>query len=473
MDTMQRTGSADPGLVGARVLIVLSQILIAGDVAFMTIALTGLGTQTHATPATLQWILSAMLLTCGGFLILGGRLADLVGIRRMYLLGAVLFTVGMLPGLFSTSLIVIIAGRVVSGLGSAFLGPSAVALIVDRFEAGTPRDRAFSLFTIGQSVGFFGGTILGGLAVGTLGWRGMFAFDVVLGLANILIGLAALPHRRGAASLRGLDVPGAVTVTLGVGLLVYAMSSIGEYGFVDPHVLLGFVGAALMLLVFVLIERRTVQPLVDFSIFSHVNMTISVVIELVVNAFGLATFVPALLYVQHVAHLAPTSLGLMFIPALVVSLIVARIVPHLLRRFAGRTVASAAFIPYLFLLFPVLGHDVAIRNPHAAFVFAMICICSSITASTAAIITIFAEVTGGASPEQRGVISAVMLATGQIGAPLGLAIIASTLVVHTTAGGENFSLTFLSVVVLGSIFGLITLASFRRRPPMAVVGGHH
>jgi MFS family permease len=465
--------SADGNLRGVHALVVSSQALVGGDVALMTVSLSSIGHQLHAGPSLVQWVLSASLLTGGGFLILGGRLVDLLGIRRMFLAGAFLPMIGLLPGLLTNNMGIIIPGRALVGLGMAFLNPAAVGMIVKMFPLGTLRDRAFGLFTLGQSVGFFGGMMVGGIVVQIGGWHGAFAADFILTALNFALGLRYLPASQVTKSLHGLDVPGAIAATLGVGLLIYALSSVGTLGLGSPSVFGALAGAIVILIGFFVIERRAAQPLLSFGIFKEENISISMFLALLVNALSIVVLVCALLYIQRVGHFPPASVVLLFLPALAISLITTRLAPRALANFPSRSVTVFSLAAFGLVMVLVAGNSKAVTVPDIAFALALITVCGSSIGSVTATITIFAEATGSAPEDQRGIVSAVMLAICQLGAAVGVAISASTLAAHAPGASENFVLTYLFVageIVLGI---LLTLLFFRKHPPRGAVLGHH
>ncbi len=472
MDIVMPVEARTDGLAGIRVLIVLSQCLVGGDVALMTVSLVGIGLRLHILPSELQWILSASYLTFGGFLVLGGRLVDVNGARRMFVLGSGLFALGLIFGVVSNLLLLIIAGRVLVGLGGAMLCPATIGLIVDQFAVGSSRDKAFGLYSIGQGAGFFGGMVVGGLVLAAFGWHGTFALDFLLAAGNLLLGLAVIPRVRTAPVSGALNLPGAIAVTIGMGLTVYGLSSIGKSGIAAPQVWIGLVGGVLVLLCFVAIERRSSNPLLEFSVFRAENMTISFVLNMLINGISLATFVTSLLYVQRIGRLAPASMGLVFLPALIITIITARLVPVALRRFSSRAAAVMTFALYAVLLVPILANGYAVTSSAAAFVIALVIVVMSTIGVTTGVITMFAEATGNASPLHRGVVSAILLALAQIGAALGIACSASTLSMHAPGALENFRLTYFCIFVLAMIASALAASFFRYHLPRDLAARH-
>lgn len=456
-------------LAGVRILITLSQCLSGGDAAFMTISLAIIGRQLHVGPSVVQWLLSAELLTCGGFLVLGGRLVDLLGIRRMFLVGAILFTLGALPGLLSTDLALILPGRVLAGLGIACVNPAILGLIVETFPKGVGRDRAFGLFSLGQNIGFFGGIMLGGMVVTLAGWHGAFGMDLILGSASMALGTTCLSPGGARQSLKGLDVPGAVTATLGVGLLIFALSSFGS-GLVT--VTWALLGAALLLSVFAVLERRTARPLLPLLVFRAPNIGASAALILLINALAIATMVSSLFYAQQLGHLPPASAAFLFVPALVVATMAARLVPRALARFAPRSVVLAGLAAYMAVLVLALVNGETLNAPRLAFAMALVGICLSSFGSVAGIITVYAEATASAPMADRGVVSAMLLAVAQIGGAVGVAVSAATLAAHPAGVTENFALTFVTIAAAASLGGAVTVVFFKATQPRLAARAH-
>lgn len=452
----------------AGLLIILAQMLVGGDVALMTIFLVGAGPVLHAGPSQLQWILSATMLTCGGFLILGGRLVDVFGVRRIFLLGATLVALGVLPGLLGAGLPVIVAGRVGVGLGVACLNPATVGFIAATYPAGLPRDKAFGLFSLGQSYGFFGGMILGGLLASLAGEQALFVADFFLATVCLLWGGKILVPSIARGGLRGLDLPGAVTVTAGLGLLVFAISTAGAPG---ARPVIPLLGAVVLLALFIVLERRAKTPLLDFRVFRLDNIAVSLVLLLTFNALSIAVLVSALLYAQRIGHLPPAGTLLLFLPSLAVSTIMARLVPLAVGRFLSRPVVVSGFAAYLLpALLPAAVTALALGRPGLGFAFALLVVCGSATGAICGIVTIFGAATGYAPEDQRGVISAILLAVSQIGAAIGVAVSGACLAAHAPGQGENFPLTFTVISSVALAGGLLALTRLRNQ---AVAVGHH
>jgi MFS family permease len=214
----------------------------------------------------LQWVFSAYSVMFGGFLLLGGRAADLFGRRRMFILGLGLYAVSSLLGGLAQSPLSIIAARAVQGLGGAVLFPATVSLINTLFEEGPKRNRALGLWSLAGSSGLTLGSIVGGILVGTLGWSSVFFVNVPIALAVALGALKAIPCDEPASKHEGFDLPGAMTSTAGVTVLVFTLVQAPEWGWISWPILCGMAAAIALLGLFILIESRCANPIMPLRL---------------------------------------------------------------------------------------------------------------------------------------------------------------------------------------------------------------
>jgi MFS family permease len=257
---------ADPGKLGlALAALAGAQLITALDFNIVYVALPEIGSQLGFSGQSRQWVFSAYSVLFGGFLLLGGRAADLYGRRRIFVAGLSLYAIASVIGGFATSAFAMIASRGMQGIGGALLFPSTVALINTLFEEGPARNRALGLWSLAGSSGLTLGSLVGGLLVSTLGWQWVFFVNLPIALLVGTMALVAIASDPPAARAGKLDLPGAVVSTTGVMLLVLSLVEASEWGWTAA--LTGAFAAALLLGAFVLIEARTSHPLMPLAMF--------------------------------------------------------------------------------------------------------------------------------------------------------------------------------------------------------------
>src|SRR5689334_11037733 len=251
----------------ALALLAMTQFVIVIDAAIVNVALPSIGVHLHFARDDLSWVVNAYTLTFGGFLLLGGRLADLLGRRRMFMIGLVLFSVASFAGGIAQSEGWLIAARAVQGLGAAVVSPAALSIITTTFAEGPERNRALGIWGAVAGAGGAAGVLLGGILTSGLSWRWVLFVNVPIGIAAAALAPRILAESRSDDGTQSFDIPGAITVTAGLALLVYAVVDAVNIGWGSTATILRLAGAGLLLVAFVAIELRTEQPLVPFSIF--------------------------------------------------------------------------------------------------------------------------------------------------------------------------------------------------------------
>ncbi len=241
----------------------MAQFMVVLDFTIVNVALPSIQRELHVAPTTLQWLVSAYAVAFGGFLLLGGRLADVYGRARFYRIGLVVFVAASISGGLAIEPSLLITSRVVQGIGAAMLAPAGLSLLVTSYPDDAARSRALGTYGAIVSAGFASGAVLGGLLVEAT-WRLVFFVNVPIAVALLVAGRRLLP-RDPAGSGRRLDVPGAVIVTAGVALLVLAVARAGDTLQATQPALLAAV-AAVLLAAFVIREKRTAEPLLDLAL---------------------------------------------------------------------------------------------------------------------------------------------------------------------------------------------------------------
>src|SRR3954451_10918039 len=296
------------------VLICLAQFMVVLDATIVNVALPHIQTSLGFTEASLQWVINAYTLVFGGFLLLGGRAGDLLGRKRLFLIGLVIFTAASLLNGLAANSAMLIGFRALQGLGAARISPAALSIISTTFAEGKERARALGVWAAIAIGGSAFGLVLGGWLTQSFSWRWIFFVNVPVGIAAFLLSLRFVPESRDEELHRTFDVAGAVTATGGVMAFVYAMISAATSGWGSPKVIVFFMLSVVLLGAFILIERRSAGPLVRLSIFRVRSLT-TANISMFFAASGIfAMFFFNTLYIQRVLGYEPLKAGLAFLP---------------------------------------------------------------------------------------------------------------------------------------------------------------
>jgi EmrB/QacA subfamily drug resistance transporter len=307
-----RAHGTNPWLV--LVLICFAQFMVVLDATVVNVALPSIQADLGLSEANLQWVVNAYTLVFGGFLLLGGRAGDILGRKRLFLFGLVVFTVAsLLNGLASTEGM-LIGGRALQGLGAAFISPAALAIISTTFSEGAERAKALGVWAAIAIGGSAFGLIVGGTLTELLSWPWIFFINLPIGIAVFVLSLRLIPESRDETAHRGFDVAGAVTATGGLMILVYAIVEAHQKGWTSVQTLGLFAVAIGLLVAFVAIEQRAAEPLVRLNIFRIRSLTAANVVMLLVASGIFAMFFFNSLYIQQVLGFGPLKAGLAFLP---------------------------------------------------------------------------------------------------------------------------------------------------------------
>jgi EmrB/QacA subfamily drug resistance transporter len=304
--------STNPWLI--LVLICFAQFMVVLDATVVNVALPSIQKDLGLSEANLQWIVNAYTLVFGGFLLLGGRAGDLLGRKRLFLFGLVVFTTASLLDGLSSSSGMLIGARGLQGLGAAFISPAALAIITTTFAEGAERAKALGVWAAIAIGGSAVGLIVGGALTQFISWPWIFFINVPVGIAVFLLSLRFVPESRDEAAHRSFDVAGAFTVTGGLMTLVYAIVEAQEKGWTSAQTIGTFVLSAVLLVSFVVIELRAKAPLVRLSIFRTRSLTAANITMFLVGAGLFAMFFFNSLYLQRVLGYGPLDAGLAFLP---------------------------------------------------------------------------------------------------------------------------------------------------------------
>src|SRR2546425_7264612 len=333
--TTDRNTNPMPRNLGlALAVIAAAQLMVVLDATIVNIALPSIQRALQFSATGLEWVINAYALTFGGLLLLGGRAGDLFGRRRMFVVGIVVFTLGSLAGGFATSATWLIIARAAQGIGAAIVAPTALSLIADTFREGPERNRALGVYGAVAGTGGALGLLLGGLLTSFATWRWVLFVNVPIGIALAIMAprvLAATPGRDGR-----LDLPGALTATGGMVLLVYGLSHAATNSWTDMVTLASLGLSAVLLLVFLAIESRSQHALMPFNIFAQRNRNGAYVLSLVIGVAVFGVFFFLTQFVQHILGFSPLVAGVAFLPLTAAIIITAQIVARLVGRFGPR-----------------------------------------------------------------------------------------------------------------------------------------
>ncbi|GAA3882189.1 MFS transporter [Saccharothrix violaceirubra] len=296
----------------AVVVLAAALALDAGGVAVVNAALPVIGSDLDIDSSGLQWTMTSYAVTFAGFLLFGGRAADVLGRRRVFALGVGLFTAATVVAALAPDAAVLMVARALQGVGAALSGPASLALLTQLYPEGPRRNRALAVYTSVGASSFSAGVVLGGVLTDLFSWRAVFAFNVVIGLAVLLAVKAVLPA--GTRDPRSLDLVGAAAVTGGLLLAVYGLSEAGHTGWTTPTTLGSLVLAVLLLVGFVCWELRTSEPLLSMRIFRLPTVTAATVAAVAFFTAVLAVLFFAPLYLQGLLGYTPLQSGLAILP---------------------------------------------------------------------------------------------------------------------------------------------------------------
>jgi EmrB/QacA subfamily drug resistance transporter len=440
-----------------RILTILccSELVLAIDVTIVTIANPDIEKALGFTSATLQWTLTAYALTFGGFLLLGGRLTDLYGRRRLFVGGMAAFTIASLGAASSTSSIQLVACRATQGLAAAVIAPAALAILAETFREGRMRDRAYAIWATAGSLGGMIGFLLGGVLTSAFGWRSIFLINGPFGAVAIIGALAWLPGHTVSARSRNLDLPGAITVTAGVGLLIFGVSQAESAGWTAPSVVGSLAGSVVLVCLFLVIERRTALPLLPIRLLRRRGSIGNVSLAALGTVSTAALFLSAL-YMQQVFGYSAGKAGAATLSLPAGYAVGANIGSRALNRLGARRLAASGFVLLAGSLLwldriPTHGHYVTTFLP-ALLVLG--------TGLGMALVPSIVTATAGVGSEDHGVAAGLCTMAQQMGGAIGLAalatIAASTVTGVGRAAAETHGMRLAFLVAMGiSVVGAV------------------
>jgi EmrB/QacA subfamily drug resistance transporter len=415
------------------VLICIAQFMVILDATIVNVALPSIQKDLNLSEGNLQWIVNAYTLVFGGFLLLGGRAGDLLGRKRIFLIGLVIFTVASLLDGLASSEGMLIAARSLQGLGAALVSPAALSIISTTFEEGAERARALGVWAAIAIGGSAVGLILGGVLTQYFSWPWIFFVNVPVGIAAFVLSLRLIPESRDEHATRSYDIAGAVTVTGGLMALVYAIVDAQSAGWGSAKTL-GFFGlAAALLISFVVIELRAKSPLVRLSIF-RVRSLLTANVAMFLAASGIfAMFFFNTLYLQRVLGYGPLTAGLAFLPFTAGIMVSAGIAAQFAPRIGVRPVAAAGFL--LTAAGLLLLTQLPVDGSYAVDVLPALVLSSLGMGAVFMPLTLIA--TTGLDDDDQGLASGIFNTSQQVGGALGLAVLSTIATSKTASAGGS------------------------------------
>jgi len=456
----------------ALALLCMTQFMVVLDASIVNIALPTIGREVGISQENLSWVVNAYVLTFGGFLLLGGRMADLLGRRRIFMAGLVIVAVASLFAGFAPNEGVLIAARAGQGLGAAIIAPSALSIVTTIFRDGSERNKALGAWGAVAGSGAAAGVLLGGVLTDGLRWEWVLWVNVPVALVVLALTPGLIPESRSESQTRTFDLAGAVTVTAGLSLLVYAIVDAESAGWGSTKTI-GLLAAAVALLgVFTLIERRSEAPLVPFSIFRKRTLTGANVVGLMVGGSLFAMFFFITLYMQQVLGYSPIKAGLTYLPLSIAIIVSAGA--------ASQVVTKIGFKPVLVVgLILIAGGLVWFSAISVDGGFTTDILGPSLLAAVGlgfAFVTTTIAAVSGIEDHEQGLASGLINTSQQVGGALGLAVLATVANSRTddvlaAAGGnpralpdalvEGFQSAFLGAALIAVIGLVLTLILIR------------
>jgi EmrB/QacA subfamily drug resistance transporter len=449
------------------------QFMVVLDIAIVNVALPSIKVDLGFSQENLQWVISAYALVFGGFLLLGGRAADLLGRRRLFLAGVVVFTISSLLAGLAWSEASLIAARSFQGLGAAIISPAALSILSTTFTEGRERNVALGVWGAVGGFGAAAGVLLGGVLTEVLSWSWIFFVNVPVGVAAFILAPRLLDESRDA-SVRTFDVPGAVLVTAGLSSLVYAITQTSQYGWASARTLGVFGGSLVLLAGFVLWERRHPEPLMRFGLLRTKTIAGANIGGLILGTATFSMFLMLTLYMQQVLGYSPMKTGVAYLAVAGSAILWSAVAAQLVTRIGVKPVlvaGMAALTGGLVYFTQVSVDGTYLGDLLPGFLLVGVGLgFSFVPISIAAL--------AGVGPAEAGIASGLFNTTQQIGGALGIAALATIATSRTTdalAAGDaqpfalvhGFTGAFFVGVAVAAV-GVVAALTLIRRDELAV-----
>ncbi|HVY97674.1 MAG TPA: MFS transporter [Solirubrobacterales bacterium] len=452
----------------ALVLLSAAQFVVVLDASIVNVALPSIGEALDFSQENLPWVVNAYVLTFGGFLLLGGRTADLLGRRRVFMAGLMLVAVASLAAGFSATEGQLIAARAAQGLGAAIISPAALSIVTTIFSDGAERNKALGVWGAVAGSGGAAGVLLGGILTDGLGWEWVLWVNVPVSLVAFALAPRLIAESRNEAETRSFDVAGAVSVTAALSLLVYAVIDAGSAGWGSARTLI-LIGVSLLLFAaFVAIELRARKPLVPFSIFRMRTLTGANVVGILVGGSLFSMFFFISLYMQQVLGYSPIHAGLSYLPLALTIIVSAGIGSQLVTKLGYKPVLAVG------LLFIVAGllwfSRVSVGGGFLTDILGP-SLLAAVGLGFSFVTTTIAAVSG-VEEHEAGLASGLINTSQQVGGALGLAVLSTIATTHTedlvgsgtplpNALTDGFQIAFIGGAVIAFAGFVLTLVLIR------------
>jgi EmrB/QacA subfamily drug resistance transporter len=401
----------------ALIILLCAQLMVILDATVVNIALPQIQHGLHFSATSLSWVMNGYTLTFGGLLLLGGRAGDILGRRRMFMIGVALFTLASLAGGLANSAGLLLAARAVQGVGGAMASPAVLALIIGSFSEGRERTRALAIYTAVLTGGASLGLVLGGVITEWLSWRWVLFINVPIGLFALVAAprfVTETPRQPGR-----FDLAGALTSTLGMASLVYAFIRAASSGWGDSVAIGSFAAAAVLLVLFVLNESRARQPITPLRLFADPSRSGSYIARLLLVAGMMGMFFFLTQFLQDILGFSPLRAGIAFLPMTVMVFSVSRAAPRLMASVGPKLLMMAGLVPVIVAL--AWLSRVSADTSYWTGVFVPMLLLG------AGMGTVFVPLTTasltGVAPEDSGAASSMVNVMQQVGGAVGLAVL--------------------------------------------------
>jgi EmrB/QacA subfamily drug resistance transporter len=459
----------------ALILLCVAQFVVVLDASIVNVALPSIGRGLHFSEQNLPWVVNAYVIAFGGFLLLGGRAADLLGRRRVFMVGLLVVAAASLFAGFAANQGELIAGRAVQGLGAAIISPSALSIVTNLFRDGAERNKALGAWGAVAGSAAAAGVLLGGILTDGLGWEWVLWVNVPVSLIALALTPALIPESRSESTARHFDAAGAVTVTAGLSLLAYTLLDASGAGWGSTKTVSLLALSVALIAAFVVIELRSRAPLVPFRLFRLRTLTGANVVGILLGASLFSMFFFITLYMQQVLGYSPIHAGLSYLPLALTIVVAAGLGGQLVTRFGFKPVLAVGMA--LVALGLVWFSRVSVGGGFLTDILGPSLLAAAglgfgfVTSTIAAV--------SGVKAQEQGLASGLINTSQQIGGALGLAVLSTIATTRThdlIAGGGNsvakaltdgFQSAFLGGAVIAGLGVVATLVLIRTRDSRA------
>ncbi len=452
----------------------LAQFMVILDVSVVNVALPAIRGALRFSEQDLQWVVNAYTVTFAGFLLLGGRAADLLGRRRVFVAGLGLFAFASLAGGLAQSQTTLIVARAVQGLGGAVIAPASLSILTTTFEEGAARNRAVGIWGAMGGVGGAAGVLLGGVLTDLLGWRWILFINVPIGIAALLLAERYIAEGRNPGATRNFDLAGAVTATLGLSLLVFGIVRTDVTGWGAAGTIALMAGGVALLLIFVVIEGKLAKsPLMPLRIYRSRTLSAANSVMLLIGGAMFAMWFFVSLYLQQVLGFTPIQAGLAFLPMTLCIILFSTLASRGVQRFGAKALLVAGTVAQTAGLLLFTGVD-----PHGSYL-ADVLAPSLLVASGLglAFVPVTISAVAGVARQEAGLASGLVNTSRLVGGALGLAILAAIATSRTNndirhgigihaALTSGFQIAFLvaaGFALAGAVVAAVGLPQVKRR----------